>query len=222
MRRLLIGLTGTLGAGKSTALAELARLGALVASADAVARRLSGPMGKLSRAVLREFGAPYLAADGSVDRPALARRVFRDPEARRRLERATHPLITAELKRELARGRSRVAVVDAPLLFEAGLEGEFDLTVAVTAPKAHALRRVRARDGLRPSEALRRMSAQWPSARKEAAADVVWRNAGRRLDFVKLVRQYYRAWELIASSAQNRAARECARGAAERKTRTGQ
>ncbi len=204
MRKLRVGLTGTLGAGKSTALAALARLGAATVSADSVAHRLSGPGGRISRAVFREFGAPYLTADGSVDRPALAGLVFRDPNARRRLERATHPLIAAELRREASRSKNRVAVVDVPLLFEAGLEHEFDVTVAVTAPKSHALRRVRARDGMRPAEAARRMRAQWPAARKEAAADVVWRNSGSRADFVKLVRQYYRAWDLIASRAPNR------------------
>ncbi|MBI4425035.1 MAG: dephospho-CoA kinase [Elusimicrobia bacterium] len=204
MRKLRVGLTGTLGAGKSTALRELARLGASTASADEAAHRLSRPGGRISRAVLRAFGAPYLTKDGAVDRPALARLVFGNPAARRRLERLTHPLIIAELRREAARGAGPVAVIDAPLLFEAGMAKEFDVTVSVSAPKARALERLRARDGMTPAQAARRMRAQWPQTRKEAAADVVWRNAGRRSDFVKLVRQYYRAWDLIARSAQNR------------------
>lgn len=203
-RPILVGLTGILGAGKSTALAELARLGATTASADEAAHDLSGPGGKISRKVLRLFGAPYLSADGSVDRSAVARRVFADPAARRRLEKATHPLIMREVRRRLAAGRSPVAVVDAPLLFEAGLEREFDVTVAVTAPKAAALRRVRARGGLARGQALARMSAQWSAARKEEAADVAWRNSGRLTDFLKEVRRYYRAWELIARTAPPR------------------
>ncbi|MBI5203250.1 MAG: dephospho-CoA kinase [Elusimicrobia bacterium] len=204
MRRLTIGLTGTLGAGKSTALTVLAGLGARTASADAVAHRLSRPGGSIAKAVRRLFGREYLAADGSVNRSAVAKKVFASPHARRRLERATHPLIISELRREAAKGSAPVAVVDVPLLFEAGLHQEFDVTVAVTAPKAQALRRVRSRDGMLPAEASRRMLAQWPAARKTAAADVVWRNDGTRTDFVKLVKQYYRAWDLIARSAPKR------------------
>lgn len=201
-RRIVIGLTGGLGSGKSTALAELARLGAATASADAVARELSGPGRPVSRAVRRLFGPGYLRADGSVDRPAVARRVFRCPADRKLLERATHPAILRRLGRAVATSLKRVAVVDAPLLFEAGLAPSFDLTVAVSVPRAQALRRVRARDGMSPVEAAGRMRAQWPSKRKEAAADIVWRNAGTRADFLKQVRQYYRAWDLMTRSAQ--------------------
>ena len=202
--RLLVGLTGGLGSGKSTALAELARLGAATASADAVAREFSGPGRPVSRAVRRLFGPSYLRGDGSVDRPAVARRVFRDPAARKRLERVTHPAIIRELRGVVERSRKRVAVVDAPLLFEAGMAPSFDLTVAVQAPRAQALRRVRARDGMSPAEASRRMRAQWPPVRKEAAADIVWRNASSRAEFLKQVRQYYRAWDLITRSTQEK------------------
>ena len=197
MRRLTIGLTGTLGAGKSTALAELQRLGAATICADELARRLSAKGGAIARAVRRDFGPGFLRADGSVDRPALARRVFSDPEARRRLERATHPRILREALRLLGRSRAPVAVVDAPVLFEAGLGERFDVTVTVSAPRDAALRRL-ARRGMSRAESLRRMRAQWPARRKEAAADVVLSNRGSRKDFLKLVREYYRAWELIA------------------------
>ncbi|MCX5790134.1 MAG: dephospho-CoA kinase [Elusimicrobia bacterium] len=193
----MIGLTGTLGAGKSTALAELQRLGAATICADELAHRLSAKGGAIARAVRRDFGPGFLRADGSVDRPALARRVFSDPEARRRLERATHPRILREALRLLGRSRAPVAVVDAPVLFEAGLGGRFDVTVTVSAPRDAALRRL-ARRGMSRAESLRRMRAQWPARRKEAAADVVLSNRGSRKDFLKLVREYYRAWELIA------------------------
>src|SRR5579862_7538479 len=132
--RITIGLTGGLGTGKSTALAELKRLGAATVCADELAHELSTKGGAVSRAVRRLFGAGYLRADGSVDRAALARRVFTDPAARARLERAAHPLILREARKRLARQRSAVAVVDAPVLFEGRLERQFDLTVVVSAP----------------------------------------------------------------------------------------
>lgn len=199
MRPLLVGLTGTLGAGKSTATTELARLGAATASADEAAHALSAPGGGISRAVKRLFGPRYLRRDGSVDRAAVAERVFADAAARRRLEAATHPLILREVRRKLSRRHGAVAVVDVPLLFEAGLAAEFDVTVTVSAPKERALRRVATR-GLTRAQALARMRSQWSARRKEGAADVVWRNAGTKTDFLKLVRRYHRAWDLIARS----------------------
>ncbi|MBI4422771.1 MAG: dephospho-CoA kinase [Elusimicrobia bacterium] len=198
----MIGLTGGLAAGKSTALEELRRLGAATASADEAARALSGPGGPLARAVRRLFGPGCLAADGSVDRAATARRVFADPAARRRLEAASHPAILREVERRLARSRRPVAVVDAPLLFEAGLEKRFDLTMTVSAPRAAALARARARGTMARAEALRRMRAQWPPARKERAADVVLANDGSKDDLRRKVRDYYRAFELLAGSSE--------------------
>src|SRR5688572_3968777 len=112
MRAFSLALTGGIGAGKSLALATFARLGAATASADEIARRQAKPGGPANKRLK--------ALVGTADRAAIARIVFRDPAARRRLEKATHPLVIAEIRRR-ARTASDVFVADIPLYFEAGL-----------------------------------------------------------------------------------------------------
>lgn len=169
MRALRIGLTGGIGAGKSEALRAFARLGAATLSLDEVSR---GPA--VRRAQERLFG--------TADRAAIARRVFADPRARRRLERATHPLILREMRRWLKAQRG-VAVVEAPLLFEAGAQDDFDVTVAVVSRRKGDAGRAR---------------AQWAPRRKAEAADVVIRNDGTLADLRRTVKQYQDAFVLIA------------------------
>lgn len=204
MRALRVGLTGGIGAGKSAALGAFRRAGAWTLSLDAVAHALSGRGGAVRKAAARAFGPGVLAADGSLDRAALARRVFADPRARRRLERAAHPPILREMRRRLARARGPVAVVDAPLLFEAGAQSDFDLTVLVTAGRAERLRRVVRRDGASRAAVARRMRAQWPERRRAALADVILPNAGSLRELQRAAREHYRAFRLLAAGAQAR------------------
>lgn len=197
--RLLIGLTGGLGAGKSEALKAFARAGADTISLDRIARELSRKGGPIHRAATRAFGRGVLKAGGELDRRALARKVFRDPAARRRLEGLAHPVILRELGRRLARARRRVAVVDAPLLFEAGLERLFDVTMLVTAPRRLRLERVRRRDGMTAGEFAARARAQLPEAAKRRRADVVVANDRGLSALRRAAREYYMAFELISA-----------------------
>jgi dephospho-CoA kinase len=176
-RRFVVGLTGGIGTGKSTALAEFERRGASTVSLDRIAREQARPGRAGHRAVVRAFGRGVLDASGALDRRALGARVFRSPAARRRLERATHPPILREMDR-LVRRLAGVVVVDAPLLFEAGLRGRFDATVLVACAPAAQLRRVARRDGLSAAEARRRVRAQWPLAAKRRLADLTLDNDG--------------------------------------------
>ncbi|HEX3518968.1 MAG TPA: dephospho-CoA kinase [Solirubrobacteraceae bacterium] len=129
-----VGLTGGLGAGKSTALAALARLGADVISSDAVVHELyEGD--QLRDAVLARFG-PEVAPGGIVDRGAVARRAFATPEDRAWLEGQVWPLVGARVASWLEQARTRTpapraAVVEVPLLFEAGLQDLYDATIAI-------------------------------------------------------------------------------------------
>ncbi len=141
-----VGLTGGLGAGKSTALAALERLGAATISSDAIVHELYD--GEEVRDAVRErFGEQVTAAGGRVDRAALAQRAFATPEDRAWLEGLIWPLVAARVARWLAEVRARrpaprAAVVEVPLLFEAGHEGIYDATIAVVA--GEELRRERA------------------------------------------------------------------------------
>ena len=131
-----VGLTGGLGAGKSTALAALSELGAAVISSDAVVHELyAGP--ELRAAVVERFGEE-VAPGGAVDRTALAERAFATPEDRAWLEQLVWPMVGARVAAWLERVRAqdpppRAAVVEVPLLFEAGLENAYDATIAVVA-----------------------------------------------------------------------------------------
>ena len=140
-----VGLTGGLGAGKSTALAALGRLGAAVLSSDAVVHELyEGD--ELRAAVIARFG-PEVAPAGVVDRAAVARRAFASEEDRAWLEGVVWPLVGARVAGWLEQVRAQspappAAVVEVPLLFEAGLQGLYDATIAVVS--AEQLRRERA------------------------------------------------------------------------------
>ena len=188
---LKIGLTGGIGSGKSLALSHLERLGAAVVDSDAIARAQAA-RGPVRRALARAFG--------TADRAAIAKLVFSDAAARRRLERVTHPAILAELRRRLRRAKG-VVVADVPLLFEAGLEGEFDAVLTVSASRSARLERLRAR-GLPRAAALARMKAQLSDRAREKRADVVLRNDGTPDDFKAEVARYYRGLRLMHRSPQ--------------------
>jgi dephospho-CoA kinase len=131
-----IGLTGGIGAGKSTALAALEALGAAVVSTDRIVHELYETE-QVRRAVIERFG-PEVAPDGGVDRAELARRAFATPESRAWLERLLWPLVGARMAAwrdalEHADPPPRAAVVEVPLLFEADMDGAFDATIAVVA-----------------------------------------------------------------------------------------
>ncbi|MCH7543494.1 MAG: dephospho-CoA kinase, partial [Proteobacteria bacterium] len=129
----VLGLTGSIGMGKSTAAALLRRLGVPVHDADGTVRRLLRPGGGGAAAVAAAF--PDALRDGALDRKALAGLVFGDKAALRRLERIIHPLVRRAERRFLARaalGRQRVVVLDIPLLFETGGDNRCDATIVVT------------------------------------------------------------------------------------------
>ncbi|HUB73577.1 MAG TPA: dephospho-CoA kinase [Solirubrobacteraceae bacterium] len=162
-----VGLTGGMGAGKSTALAALSRLGAEVLSSDAVVHELYEGA-QLRDAVVARFGAE-VAPGGVVDRAAVARRAFATPEDRAWLESLVWPMVGARVAAWLQRARERTprpraAVVEVPLLFEAGLERAYDATIAVIA--SEPVRRARA--GARGHELADERAARQLSQREKA------------------------------------------------------
>ena len=177
-----IGLTGNIGSGKSTVAAVWARAGVPVVSADDLAREAVRP-GSREHARLREtFGPGPFRPDGSLDRGAMRQRILDDPAAKRRLEEVLHPRIRAlreaRVERERARGCTAVAS-EVPLLFEAGLEEEFDVVVVVHAPERVRERRLVGCRGLDPGEA-RRMMAQGgdPEEKLRRAGHVIVNDGG--------------------------------------------
>ena len=159
----VIGLTGGIASGKSTAAETLRTLGAHVIDADAISRSLTMPRGKAAHAIMEEFG--------TLDRKTLAAIVFGDARARQRLNDIVHPMVQAEMEAEMATATSPVVVLDVPLLYESGMEGMADEVWVVHVPKAEQVRRIMARDGLTEEEALARINSQMPTRDKLKRAD---------------------------------------------------
>lgn len=178
---LKVGLTGNVAAGKSSVARVWRSLGATVIDADELARRAVEPGTPAYREIVDEWGPEVLEEGGGLDRAALRRIVFSDPEARARLEGIVHPAVGAlreEAYREARERGEGIVVADIPLLFEVGLADEFDVVVLVDAPmQARLVRMVRDR-GLSADEAKQVIAAQMPSELKRARADLVIDNAG--------------------------------------------
>jgi dephospho-CoA kinase len=174
-----IGLTGGIASGKSTVSARLAELGAVVIDSDRLAREVVGPGTPGLAAVIAEFGDGVVADDGTLDRSALGRLVFADPEARRRLEAIVHPLVRSRATElEAAAPGGSVIVQDVPLLVEAGLADQFDIVVVVDVDDEVQRGRLRDLRGLSEAEADSRIRAQATRRERLAAADRVIDNSG--------------------------------------------
>jgi dephospho-CoA kinase len=194
---LLVGLSGGIGSGKSTAARALAARGALVLDADAIAREVVEPGQPGFDPVVARFGPSVVADDGRLDRPALARIVFDAPDARRDLNAIVHPLVAQETQRRVAAAPAgAVIVMDVPLLVEAARSG-YQLVVIVEAPEEIRLERLATR-GMDPADARRRMATQATDAERRAVADVVLDNSGSLAD---LERQIDALWATLAARA---------------------
>jgi len=192
-----VGLTGGIGSGKSEVCRMLAELGAVVVDADRLAHEALAPGAPGLGHVVEAFGRAVLAADGGLDRGALAELVFRDPAARRRLEAIVHPIVADRSAQLLAAAAPDAIVVhDVPLLVERDLAGGYDLVVVVDAPEAVRLRRVVAARGLSPDDVKARMAAQASREHRLAVADVVLDNSGTLAD---LRAQVGELWSEITS-----------------------
>ena len=175
----VIGLTGGIGAGKSAVARILAELGGVVSDSD----RDTTEILRMPRVIeiMREWwGDGVLDDEGMIDRREVARRVFTDSAARRRLEELVHPLVHDRRHARFAESPSdtRMFVIDAPLLFEAGLESECDTIWFVDAPLDVRRERVRVHRGWSEDELDRREASQWPIEEKRRRSDVVLDNGG--------------------------------------------
>jgi dephospho-CoA kinase len=175
---ILIGLTGTIGSGKSAVAKMLADLGADVIDTDELAREVVTPGSKGLEAIVAEWGAGILNTDGSLDRDKLARIVFQDEARLNKLNSILHPLIIAETQKMLAETKAAAAVLVVPLLFESGMDKIVNQRWVVAAPEDELVRRICARDGCDPEHARARIRSQMSQDEKIARADAVIDNGG--------------------------------------------
>ena len=180
----IIGLTGGIACGKSTVSKALRALGACIIDADAVAHELSQPNQALFNAYVQRFGMVIVTPGGTLDRAAIARLIFTDPTMRAEVEQISHPLIRRAVEERLRmaeKEQKRAAVLDVPLLFEAGWDALADEVWVVALPPEEQLMRLLARDRtMSAGEARARIAAQMPLAEKCARADVVIDNSGTK------------------------------------------
>ncbi|MBI3287503.1 MAG: dephospho-CoA kinase [Chloroflexi bacterium] len=195
----LIGITGNLGAGKSSVLGMLAELGAYTIDADQLTRELMVPGTSVYQQVIEVFGPAILNPDGSIDRRGLGRRVFGDPQALARLESIVHPAVMERIEGLIAAAPRPVVAIEAVKLVEAGLHRRCDVLWVVIADPQIVRARLSAQGDLSQDEIDARLAAQASIAEKVKLADVVIDNSGTEEETRA---QVVRAWEHILTRAQ--------------------
>ncbi|OBI09876.1 dephospho-CoA kinase [Mycobacterium sp. E2462] len=210
---LRIGLTGGIGAGKSALSATFAELGAVIVDGDVIAREVVQPGTEGLAALVDAFGGDILLDDGSLDRPALAAKAFRDDEARKTLNGIVHPLVGRRRAEIIASvPDDSVVVEDIPLLVESGMAPLFPLVVIVFADVEVRLRRLIDQRGMPEEDARARIAAQASDEQRRAVADVWLDNSGSRDDLVRRARDVWN--ERVLPFAHNLSAHQVARAPA--------
>jgi dephospho-CoA kinase len=176
---MILGLTGSLGSGKSTVSSHLRDLGAQIICADEIAREVVAKGSPALLDITREFGPDMLDPDGTLDRRAMARLVFADADARRKLEQIIHPRVRERELQLLATFRdSPLIVLDIPLLYETGAEDICDQVVVVAIDEVARRERLMQSRSMGPEEITARLAAQMPQEQKRERADYVIDNSG--------------------------------------------
>lgn len=190
----IIGLTGQTGAGKSTVAAWLRAHGTVCIDADRVSRAVTKPGTAAFKEVIAAFGKEMLSADGTLNRRALGSLVFADEVKRKQLESILFPHIITDIRRQLERAEKNgaaVAVLDAPTLFESGLDKICTRTVGVVADENRRYDRIVARDGLTADAAKARMNAQKSEAFFRTHCDEIIENNDDREALEQRIREVF-------------------------------
>lgn len=197
---ILVGLTGGIGSGKSTVSESLARRGAVIVDADAITREVQQPGAPLLSELAEAFGAHVLAADGSLDRAAVAKIVFEDPEALKKLNAIVHPAVGREMNSRILaqRGTDHVVILDIPLLTENPREG-LQARIVVDVPEETQVERLVAHRGFDEADARARIARQASRDERLKTADFVIDNRGTPAD---LEPQIDRLWDWLRSLPQ--------------------
>jgi dephospho-CoA kinase len=206
---LRIGLTGGIGAGKSTVSATFAECGGIIVDGDVIAREVVEPGTEGLAQLVKAFGEDILLPDGALNRPALAAKAFVDDEKRASLNGIVHPLV-ARRRQEIidAVHDDAVVVEDIPLLVETGMAPMFPLVVVVSADEETRVTRVVQQRGMDEADARARIKAQAPEEQRRAIADVLLDNSGSQGELVEKARDLW--YNRVLPLAHNIRTRQCA------------
>lgn len=180
-KHIVIGLTGGIASGKSTASAFFKRMGCKIVDADAVAHKIVQPGMPALKAIANYFGSDILLPNGELNRPKLAALIFSDKNAQKALNQITHPLILAAMQaktQNLVQNGAKIIIWDVPLLFETGFNNYTHASVLIDTNEELQLQRLMLRNGLSRDEALARVAAQMPLQQKRELATMTITNNG--------------------------------------------
>lgn len=178
---MIIGLTGQIGAGKSTVAKLFEEKGAVLIDADSIGKKVINDNRALLRQLVKEFGKEVVTSAGALNKAALAKQAFADTKSTTTLNRLVHPYLLGELRRQIKANvkMSKIVVIDAALLHHWNLEREMDVTIAVYAPYRLRLKRLLQR-GISNEDARNRDRAQLSFVAMKRRSDIVLRNTGSR------------------------------------------
>jgi dephospho-CoA kinase len=189
-----VAVTGGAGSGKSLVCNRLKELGIKIISADTLAREAVAPGSTAHEKILKHFGARVVLNDGTLNRQMLRRIIVNDSDARLSLERFIHPEISKLMQQKMAHAEQhgdRVAAVEVPLLFELGMEEQFDLVVVVSADRKLRVKRLMDRDNVSRDQAEELLNVQMPDQEKVERAGFVLPNDGSKEQLIRSVDRLY-------------------------------
>ncbi|MFW6264544.1 MAG: dephospho-CoA kinase [Bacillota bacterium] len=191
---MIIGLTGGIASGKSTVSNYLQDLGAVIIDADKIARTVLEKGEQAYKEVVDFFGKDILKENAEIDRSKLGKLIFSEKKYRNKLEEITHPVIIKKINKKIEeyRENNRIIILDAPLLFEVGLDKDVDQTWLVYVDKETQINRLMSRDNISKDEAIKRIEAQLPIEKKKEMADIVIDNRKGRENLKTEVLKHWR------------------------------
>lgn len=197
-----VAVTGGAGSGKTAVCNRFKELGVRVISSDVLARQAVAPSSAAYGEIVEYFGDKVLAQDGALNRPMLRRIILKDEGARRALERFIHPEIIRLMQAQMAEAEKeaeRVVLAEVPLLFELGLQDQFDVVVLVSADHELKVKRLMARDHVSRNDAEALLQAQRPDEEKAPRSDFIIKNNGSMAQMIKsvdvLCKKFYREYQ---------------------------
>ncbi len=192
--KLIIGLTGGIASGKTTVVRILDDLGAYIIDADGIAHQILQKKQEGWQKVVGEFGKEILSEDGKIDRKSLGEIVFNDKNKLKKLEKITHPLIIKKIKDEINNNQDQdVIVIEAPLLYEAGIDNLMDQIWVVYVDRNTQIKRLKERNQYNKEDAQKRINSQLSLEKKKEMADEVIDNTGSREELKKQVKKLWKS-----------------------------